>query len=491
MSERTFRINIKSIADTGALEQTERASRSLKSTIQGLDKEFDGLNESMASGHTAQAASRMGALGGQSQAAAGAVSNAGKSSGNAGMAVLELSRALEDAQYGIRGVLNNLPGLIGMLGGGAGLAGVISIAAVAITQLWEKFSTSAKAEADLKSLTAAAEEMEARLESLSKVPSLGIEEALERVVERAKNALAEVQKLAKLNEIDTKAGEAELNDAREEEVAAIDADPNLTPEQKEQEKAKIKQQQLFQEAEGRDAERRAKEAKAMEEVDIAEREIGDSTGTLAEAKQRAARAAQIELEAKKYAQGKRRYFDSDEEVKKYEEDYLKSERGLEGVGTAEEEMKAAADAQSGFDKSLEARVAARKNLGTLRETNTAESAADWQKTNRAIRDAEPKVDAGKLNGAADAATSAAEDVGKSAEKLATSSAESSSRIAGDLRQLTQVVSSSMSSIQAAVADNSRAIAAVAQRTDAASQMAAAALAAVNDNRAGARINNRR
>lgn len=65
--------------------------------------------------------------------------------GNAGMAVLEFSRAFEDAQYGIRGVLNNIPGLIAMLGGGAGLAGVISLAAVLGTQLWEKLGGGAEA----------------------------------------------------------------------------------------------------------------------------------------------------------------------------------------------------------------------------------------------------------------------------------------------------------------------------------------------------------
>ncbi len=68
--------------------------------------------------------------------------------GNAGMAVLEFSRAFEDAQYGIRGVLNNIPGLIAMLGGSAGLAGVISIAAVAGTQLWERMGSGAKAAKD-------------------------------------------------------------------------------------------------------------------------------------------------------------------------------------------------------------------------------------------------------------------------------------------------------------------------------------------------------
>ncbi len=60
---------------------------------------------------------------------------AGRSSQKAAMGVLELSRAFEDAQYGMRGVLNNIPGIIQSFGGGAGLAGVISIAAVALSQL--------------------------------------------------------------------------------------------------------------------------------------------------------------------------------------------------------------------------------------------------------------------------------------------------------------------------------------------------------------------
>lgn len=65
---------------------------------------------------------------------------AAKRTRNLGGATLEAARAFEDAQYGIRGVLNNIPGLISMLGGGPGLAGVISILAVATTILAEKFN---------------------------------------------------------------------------------------------------------------------------------------------------------------------------------------------------------------------------------------------------------------------------------------------------------------------------------------------------------------
>ena len=62
------------------------------------------------------------------------------SSRNTSMALLELSRGFEDAQYGIRGVLNNIPSLVLSLGGTAGLAGGISIAAVALSQIIPLFT---------------------------------------------------------------------------------------------------------------------------------------------------------------------------------------------------------------------------------------------------------------------------------------------------------------------------------------------------------------
>ena len=78
-----------------------------------------------------------------------------------GMGILEVSRAIEDAQYGIRGVLNNIPGIIQSFGGSMGLAGVVSIAAVGVTVLGKRLydlATNAKEnEARTKALTAANE----------------------------------------------------------------------------------------------------------------------------------------------------------------------------------------------------------------------------------------------------------------------------------------------------------------------------------------------
>jgi hypothetical protein len=77
---------------------------------------------------------------------------------NAGMAMLMFSQGLEDAQYGLRGVMNNIPPLIMALGGGPGLAGAVSVGAVAVSQLskvWAKLNNEQElAERNAKSLAA-------------------------------------------------------------------------------------------------------------------------------------------------------------------------------------------------------------------------------------------------------------------------------------------------------------------------------------------------
>jgi chromosome segregation ATPase len=69
--------------------------------------------------------------------------------GNSSMGFLAFSQAVEDAQYGIKGVLNNIPQMILGFGGSMGLAGAISLAAVAAVQLYphlKKLFTSVDAE---------------------------------------------------------------------------------------------------------------------------------------------------------------------------------------------------------------------------------------------------------------------------------------------------------------------------------------------------------
>lgn len=63
---------------------------------------------------------------------------AGKSGPN-GMGVLQLAYFIDDLQYGMRGIINNMPQLVQAMGLGAGMAGVVGIAAVAVSQLVDKF----------------------------------------------------------------------------------------------------------------------------------------------------------------------------------------------------------------------------------------------------------------------------------------------------------------------------------------------------------------
>lgn len=68
-----------------------------------------------------------------------AVDKAAGPTRNVGQAALETSRALEDLQYGIGGVVNNIPSLVMSLGGTAGLTAAISLAAVGVNQLVKNF----------------------------------------------------------------------------------------------------------------------------------------------------------------------------------------------------------------------------------------------------------------------------------------------------------------------------------------------------------------
>jgi hypothetical protein len=69
---------------------------------------------------------------------------AASGSGNNGMGLLMFGQAVEDAQYGLRGVMNNIPGVVMSLGLGAGAAGVLQVALVGVSQMLDLLSAKAK-----------------------------------------------------------------------------------------------------------------------------------------------------------------------------------------------------------------------------------------------------------------------------------------------------------------------------------------------------------
>lgn len=169
--------------------------------------------------------------------AAPAVENVGKAAQKAAgnskaQGLLLLGQALEDAQYGIRGVLNNIPGLVMSFGLGAGAAGALQIALVAISQVmnllqseadegldWSKMTPSEELEARIRAVTEQLREQAAALDDLSK--------ARNRSIQADKSWLAhqeEMARLTKANEDPKKVNELfnEREKLRESEVKAAE-----------------------------------------------------------------------------------------------------------------------------------------------------------------------------------------------------------------------------------------------------------------------------
>lgn len=176
MSDQNIDIVINTTAKTQGAEQAQQSLKKIDdqakrsgSGVDALDKEVDQLTDRLlhakigsdefreaqvkltdALDRQRVAANAAAAASDRAGVAKGAVG--GKAS-RAGLAVLELSRAFEDAQYGMAGVLNNIPTFLGALGVGAGIAGVASVAAVVLSktlgpafdELDEKLDLSGKA----------------------------------------------------------------------------------------------------------------------------------------------------------------------------------------------------------------------------------------------------------------------------------------------------------------------------------------------------------
>jgi hypothetical protein len=123
-------------------------------------------------------------------------------SGGSGMALLQTAQAADDLQYGLKGVLNNIPGLVMALGGGAGLAGVLSLVAVGLATVGKRFWdlwTDAKR---LKEVTAWVDEMNKKLEETKRLSGKEAMEgtaegakSLTDAIERANEALSEQQRI--------------------------------------------------------------------------------------------------------------------------------------------------------------------------------------------------------------------------------------------------------------------------------------------------------
>lgn len=117
--------------------------------------------------------------------------------------LLEFSRAAEDAQFGIAGVVNNIPGLVQSLGGSTGVVGVASLAAIGIAQLVKNWDSLASAFGQGHVKTQAEE-----LKELAEATSLTADQA-----ERLARATAPAAKVKELQ-----GGQTEADAARDSAV---------------------------------------------------------------------------------------------------------------------------------------------------------------------------------------------------------------------------------------------------------------------------------
>lgn len=138
-----------------------------------------------------------------------------------GQNLLTLAYAFDDLQYGLRGVMNNIPGVVQALGLGAGFAGVAGIAAIAVGQLVERhpewFEWSEKVRDKLKELV---DVLEDEAEAVKKQ-----KEQVEKLGETNRARTADLIKLKQATD-DLKQAESDLAADRDARKAAEDAAKN-------------------------------------------------------------------------------------------------------------------------------------------------------------------------------------------------------------------------------------------------------------------------
>lgn len=150
-NDKDIKIGIQTQADTAGIDKAVVSIGRLSSRQADLRSETGSLSErfdiTKTATHDLDAAVNRTTKSTESFTAG--VTQAGKSTRNSAQALLMFSQGFEDAQYGIRGVLNNIPSLIFAMGGSARLAAAINIAAVAGSQLFSMLSKTEEKASDM------------------------------------------------------------------------------------------------------------------------------------------------------------------------------------------------------------------------------------------------------------------------------------------------------------------------------------------------------
>jgi hypothetical protein len=120
-----------------AIDDAQKDVAALNSQVAALGAQFKAgtITEKQWSDDLEKLATKLSGARAQVQGLENVAKGGGKATKDLGGGFLELSRAVEDAQYGLGGVLNNIPNMIQRFGGPAGLAAGVSLTAVAFNML--------------------------------------------------------------------------------------------------------------------------------------------------------------------------------------------------------------------------------------------------------------------------------------------------------------------------------------------------------------------
>lgn len=263
-------------ADRLATESLDRLVNETLAADKAIERKADESRRASAAARELADAEEMAAAAARHEAetmrsAAGATRRVGdeakdgkKSTSNLGLGFLELSRAVEDAQYGFRGVINNIPQLILMFGGSAGLAAAISVSAVALNTFLPKIKEFLDSFRD-GALPLAVDQVKAledRIKELSDKPMRLRVEQVE--LDEAKRKLEGLKAgLAEYNRGQNQQSEAEARSGQGVNKALVESDTGLG----------AIEEKLRAEAESRDAEKQKVIAESQAVMDEASADI--------------------------------------------------------------------------------------------------------------------------------------------------------------------------------------------------------------------------
>ena len=192
----------------------------------------------------------------------------GRGSGSIGMAALQMAYFADDAQYGIRGIVNNIPQLLMAFGAGTGLTGVVAIAAVAANQLWQRLGAANTGMSDSEKAAEAAAEAQKKLTQELNNQA----EAYDKLETSISGAFDVMKEMARLNEANQ---DAEL--ARD--IRNVEEDESLSPEEKAEQIRILKDQAAQQKEQAKiDAEVRAMEERQAKQR-AGEQQLGEAAAT--------------------------------------------------------------------------------------------------------------------------------------------------------------------------------------------------------------------